>query len=494
MWERIYQLIKIIYKSHFQFEELLLRVEMHQIVNNDDWLSSELQTIFKDTKRSNTQFEINRALVKFEERLSMKSSHDYVSPKLILNNNNESKAWISFGNISEGELLLAEKPLCWATPKIGSSTKEYSFILWKKLIKKCKNDKKLLKSLKMLFPRTQADIKRIRQESESYQIPIKEIKEYFENNIELTNHIKINEALRIYLVVKYNQMSVIMLPELWKNPFKWSEKFLINSLYLKSSYFDHSCSPNVARFYIGTVAIFKALRPIKHNETLSICYIENEYIQDPLWVRNSELNFFCRCKLCRKEGGFTLHDQTSKISEINKESRRHNKRCSLLSRKYIRMLQNLVLEERISIIEDILKESFLSNNQNISSKTPKIVGLDASKLIGFLVHDYISIKNYEKAQTWLNIMYKTNYIKDEHNIPILILLGIISKDIETQKNYFKKAVKLSKTVFGPHVKFFMKRYWLDIKYFGTIIYENTKEKASFLRHISLLIRYIFSNK
>ncbi|OII72993.1 SET domain-containing protein [Cryptosporidium ubiquitum] len=467
---------------------------MHQIVDDDDWLSSELQTIFKETKQSNTRFELKRALVRFEKRLSMNSSRDYVSPKLILSNDNESKAWISFGKISQGELLLAEKPLCWVLPKIRDPTREYSFILWKKLIQKCKDDKKLLKNLKMLFPRTQTDIKRIRQESENYQIPIKEIKDYFESNIELASQIRINEALRIYLVVKYNQMSVNMLPELWKNPFKWSERFSINSLYLKSSYFDHSCSPNVARFYIGTVAIFKALRPIKHNEILSICYIENEYIQDPLWVRNSELNFFCRCKLCQKEGGFTLHEQTSKVSEINKTSKKLNKRCSLLSRKYICMLQGLALEERISIIEDVLKESFLQNDQTIISKVPRLVGLDASKLIGFLIHDYIIIKNYEKAQFWLNIMYKTNRIKDENNIPILILLGMISKDIEIQKKYFQRAVKISKTVFGSHIKFFMKRYWLDIKYFGNILYENTRKKVSYLRHISLLIRHIFSKK
>ncbi|KAH8584250.1 SET domain containing [Cryptosporidium sp. chipmunk genotype I] len=467
---------------------------MHQILDDDDWLSSELQILFKDTQKSYTRNELNKALYGFESRLSTKCAGNYVSPKIVLCSNHESNAWIAFENISKGELLLAEKPLCWVTPKIGNHRKDYSLILWKKLIQKCMNDSKLLKSLKMLFPRTQADIKRIRQESENYKIPVKEISDYFEANTELANKIKFKEALRIYLVVKYNQMSVNILPELWKNPFYWSEIFSINSLYFKSSFFDHSCSPNVARFYVGTVAVFKALRPIKIKEPLSICYIENEYIQDPLWVRNSELNFFCRCKLCQKEGGFTPDEDISKITEINKISKKLNKRCSLISRRYICMLQGLTLEERISVIEDILVKSFLPNDQVNISKAPKLVGLDASKLIGFLVHDYISYKNYEKAQYWLSIMYKVILIKDEHNIPVLILLGLISNDPETQIKHLQKAVKISKTIFGSNVKFFMKRYWLDIKHFVTMLYENKRERISFLRHISFLIRSIFSKK
>ncbi|CAD98646.1 hypothetical predicted protein, unknown function [Cryptosporidium parvum] len=467
---------------------------MHKVLDDDDWLSSELQILFDDTYKSNKREKINKSLYDFENRLSRKRANNYISPKIALNSSQESNTWVAFENISKGELILAEKPLCWITTKIGNHFKDYSLVLWKKLIKKCKNDNKLLRNLKLFFPRTQADIKKIRQESENYKIPIKKISRFYEANPDLANKIRFNEALRIYLVVKYNQMSVSTMPELWKNPFYWTEIFSINSLYFKSSFLDHSCSPNVARFYIGTVAVFRALRPIKRKETLSICYIESEYIQDPLWVRSSELNFFCRCELCQKEGRFSPDESTSRIFEINKISRKLNKRCSLISKKYIYMLQGLSLEERISVIEDILVESFLPNEQVNLSKAQKLVGLDASKLIGFLVYDYISYKNLDKAQYWLDIMYRMIYIKDEHNIPVLIIIGLISKDPEIQEKYFRKAARISETVFGSSIKFFMKRYWLDIKLFGKMLYENKRERTSFLRHISSLIRSIFSRK
>ncbi|KAK9171921.1 SET domain protein [Cryptosporidium meleagridis] len=467
---------------------------MHTVFDDDDWLSSELQILFEDTYKSIKRDQVNKSLYDFENRLSRNRVSNYISPKVVLKSSQESNTLVAFENISKGELILAEKPLCWITTKIGDYLKDYSFILWKKLIKKCKDDKKLLKNLKWFFPRTQADIRKIRQESENYKIPIKRITRFYEDDPDLANKIRFNEALRIYLVVKYNQMSVSTLPELWKNPFYWTDIFSINSLYFKSSFLDHSCSPNVGRFYIGTVAVFRALRPIKRKETLSICYIESEYIQDPLWVRSSELNFFCRCELCQKEGRFSPDVSISKIAEINRISRKLNKRCSLISKKYIYMLQGLSIEERISVIEDILVESFLPNERLNLSKAQKLVGLDASKLIGFLVYDYISCKNIEKAQYWLDIMYKMIHIRDEHNIPVLIIIGLISKDPEIQEKYFRKAARISETVFGSSIKFFMKRYWLDIKLFSQMLYENKRERAHFLRHISSMIRSTFSNK
>lgn len=466
---------------------------MYQAVNNDNWLSSELQNIYNDTKHAETRFDITRAFINFERRLASMDVEDYVSQKIILNSGNECKSWTAFCNIPQGELLLAERSACWVAPRVRKESKNYTLILWKKLIITCCKDKKLSKDLKMLFPRTQADVKKILNESKRYKIPILEIYQFFERNRYLINKIRINEAYRLYLVVKFNQMSVYTLPELWKSPITWPDEFLVNSLYIKSSFFDHSCRPNVARFYIGTVAVFRALKPISQGETLSICYIENEYISDPLWVRNSELNFFCRCEVCQKEGAFSSSEDSQKISEINRKSKKSNKRCSIVSREYISLIQGMPPEERIVAIDRVLRESFLQNSiRSWNSKAPKMVAPDASKLAGFLVHDYIFVRNYDLARFWLNVMYKTIHVKDEHSIPILILSGMISEERRDKIKYFSKAVRVSKTVFGNNVKFFMKRYWVDIKYFGSLLFRNVRERNLSLRRTSYLVRNMFS--
>lgn len=468
-------------------------LKMYQVVNNDSWLSSELQNIYSDTKHAKTRADVARAFTNFERRLSNMHAEDYISPKIVLKNDSGCKSWTAFGRISQGELLLAEKSVCWISPRIGRRPTDYTLILWKKLLHLCGNNKKLCNDLRQLFPRTQADIRKILYESKGCKIPILEIYQFFERNQYLINRIRINEAYRLYLVVKFNQMSVYMLPELWKSPVTWQDKFVVNSLYIKSSFFDHSCRPNVVRFYIGTVAVFKALRPIHQNETLSICYIENEYISDPMWVRNSELNFFCRCNVCQREGTFAFFEDSHTISEANKESKRSNKRCSILSDGYLRMIQEMPPVERIVFIDRIMRERFLQNGIHAGNpNTPKMVSPDASKLAGFLVHDYIYVQNHDMARFWLNVMYESIQIKDEHSIPILILQAIISERRKDKIKYLTKAVRISKTVFGNNVKFFMKRYWLDIKYFSTLLIRTSRKRNLFLRRTSYMIRNIFS--
>ncbi|KAJ1607167.1 SET domain-containing protein [Cryptosporidium canis] len=425
---------------------------MRQVVDSDDWLSSELQMIYSDTRGVRTRSGLSRALLDFEARLSGMRRLDYVSPRITLSRAEDSRSWQAQASISKGELLLAEIPVCWALQAMGDPIKDYSFVLWKELIRICVMNKRVLRGVGRLFPRTQADIGRCIQESKSCKIPVREIRDFFEGSPVLSRRIGIREGIRLYLVVKFNQMSINMLPELWKNPLEWSERFLVSSLYLKSSFFDHSCIPNVARFYIGTVAVFRALRPIQPNETLSICYIESEYIQDPLWIRSSELNFFCRCQKCQREGGFSSDDQHSRISEINRASRRLNKRCSLLTARHISILQGLPIRERISVVNEILTESFIDDDKVRQPSRPKLVGLDASKLIGFLAHDYISIKDFDKAKFWLNFLRDIIKIRDEHHIPILLLLGMISGRGPDQNRYFSKAVRISTTIFGNNIK------------------------------------------
>ncbi|KAF7458535.1 SET domain containing protein [Cryptosporidium felis] len=460
---------------------------MEPISSRDDWLSYELQRTFAETRKICTKFDLSNALINFEERNSRFSSVEFVSPKITLRKDpSGGKNWRSTGTILEGQLILSEKSFSWEIHQFPELPLNSSLLLWKKVIRKCNLSERLFRKLKLLFPRTQSDIEKIRRESSDYKIPSKEIKEYLRIN-NLTN-ISLNDALRLYLVVKFNKMSINFLPELWKNPFHWSETFFINSLYVKSSFFNHSCDPNVGRFFIGTVAIFKALRPIKPNEDLTICYIETEFINDPLWVRCCELNFWCLCHICQREGRFAPTDTKQKISQAIKDSRRINKRSSVLTQTYLGILKRMGVRERALAIEDLLRNNFLNPVQG--SRAPIIVSLDASKLMGFLIHDYVSTRRFQSAKLWLNLMSNIIKVKDEHAIPVFVLLGLISEG-EVKYRYFRKAVRIASAVFGNNVTFFMKRYWKEIRYFGKMLYQSRRERNFYLRRASNLIRELF---
>ncbi|XP_037028896.1 SET and MYND domain-containing protein DDB_G0273589-like [Bradysia coprophila] len=75
-------------------------------------------------------------------------------------------------------------------------------------------------------------------------------------------------------------------------------------IHLFTSYFNHSCIPNVILLVKDSIAICKALRPIKQGEQLFITYIDDEGYGMTEKQRNDQLEmvygFRCQCEFCRK--------------------------------------------------------------------------------------------------------------------------------------------------------------------------------------------------
>lgn len=96
------------------------------------------------------------------------------------------------------------------------------------------------------------------------------------------------------------------------------------SLLLITSYFNHSCCPNVATFRKNNLSICKAILPIRKGEQLFISYVdedEDEYkteVGRQLFLQNS-FGFKCKCSICERgilKNTFTLQDDIAFVNVV----------------------------------------------------------------------------------------------------------------------------------------------------------------------------------
>lgn len=76
------------------------------------------------------------------------------------------------------------------------------------------------------------------------------------------------------------------------------------SLFITSSYVNHSCAPNLSFSDCGNMRIGTVLRPIKKGQQVFVTYLGEERRAGPTFLRQSYLNqefgFQCRCEKCEK--------------------------------------------------------------------------------------------------------------------------------------------------------------------------------------------------
>lgn len=74
------------------------------------------------------------------------------------------------------------------------------------------------------------------------------------------------------------------------------------NVFLVTSYFNHSCLPNVTKLSKNNLSVVKAIQPIKSGQQLFITYLAGDFFERPSVDRNDELesgyNFRCKCELC----------------------------------------------------------------------------------------------------------------------------------------------------------------------------------------------------
>jgi hypothetical protein len=96
------------------------------------------------------------------------------------------------------------------------------------------------------------------------------------------------DRARIPDIVKYNALSIETCAEQLCHASRYNQLSGLG-LYNDPSLFNHACQPNVARFCIGEVAVFRTNQEVPRGDELCISYIESELLTEPLVVRNEAL-------------------------------------------------------------------------------------------------------------------------------------------------------------------------------------------------------------
>lgn len=110
--------------------------------------------------------------------------------------------------------------------------------------------------------------------------------------------------LRNLQVLQFNAHEVYeMLRGSRKNLKPWKHVAIGLAIYPTAAYFNHSCHPGVARYFIGKEMVFKTLHPVPKGEEVAENYGYAFYLK-PRPERRKELEarywFQCRCVACEK--------------------------------------------------------------------------------------------------------------------------------------------------------------------------------------------------
>ena len=129
-----------------------------------------------------------------------------------------------------------------------------------------------------------------------------------------------------------------------------------------ASLFNHSCDPNVFRYSLGDILVFRAARDIQPGEELFISYIPNEVLCEPRRIRRDFLgdrDFTCSCQKCMQgetELGIQIErlgvQMRAELRTLSREDRIENIQ-EFLADSAERLLHSDQLELRIMLATDL---------------------------------------------------------------------------------------------------------------------------------------------
>ena len=126
---------------------------------------------------------------------------------------------------------------------------------------------------------------------------------------------------RIPWIVYYNAMVIEQNVELLCYDRLFSD-YCGDGLYIKSSFFNHDCTPNCIRIFIGDICIVRAIKDIKAKEECCFSYIANEYLCENYRLRNYQLPFECLCSKCIEQR--TQYANETNANDKEKENNTNN--------------------------------------------------------------------------------------------------------------------------------------------------------------------------
>ena len=174
---------------------------------------------------------------------------------------------------------------------------------------------------------------------------------------------------------------------------------LCYGLYIKSSFFNHSCEPNCFYYGIANLLIVKAIKNINKGEELTVSYIEPK----PAYMRKNELlkwEFNCECKYCKEEADICNKDSYFKIFDT-----------------YVK-IQNIMVNQGINSYEqletklDVFQQDTIFNMiMNMIEKNVFDYEDNNLKFLYFIFFKCIAVVmgHFDKQKDFANFMFEKSY-------------------------------------------------------------------------------------
>jgi hypothetical protein len=257
--------------------------------------------------------------------------------------------------------------------------------------------------------------------------------------------------LRLPLIIRYNCLSVETGSELFVHPNQERGGHIALSgtgLYYHPSYFNHSHTPNVARYSIGDVMFFVSNRGIKCGEELCISYIESEHLCENPRVRTNllDMDFEENSVHVVVDGAETTYP----IIDLDMQDE----------------LMSIHPIERLDEIKRLLKQA-TSDTVTLDDEGEELRWFksDAHQLRIILALTYDSIGQHTNAlKEWEQcIVFVKEHLPpcDESAVALYVqgaLCAQASGQWSTVKAYSKLAMETHDLLFGGGVQFFRQRY------------------------------------
>ncbi|KAF4741717.1 hypothetical protein FOZ62_017031 [Perkinsus olseni] len=237
-------------------------------------------------------------------------------------------------------------------------------------------------------------------------------------------------------------------------------------LYAKASGFNHSCSPNVNRFAIGTCQHFVTNRAINRGEQLTISYFEHEYLSSSLAVRRKQLesrDFICACSRCvddekeSREAGHTEEEEGEREMTVLPEDLNDSLAVATASQR-----------SRSEMCTELLNRSFRSADP----QNRQVLGTKAliETLIWLAVSE-LQLQNYDKTdEAWAaayNVITE-NMPPNDESLALCLMhrtaANLFERNYTMANRLARLLVRQHSFTFGLSYKLMRQRYSLEVAY------------------------------
>ena len=242
-----------------------------------------------------------------------------------------------------------------------------------------------------------------------------------------------------------------------------------DAIYLKGSFFNHDCSPNLNRYFIGDILVVKAVKDIKVGEECTFSYLETEHLCESESFRSSRLPFDCNCEKCilERSENDESHDDDEKDDSDEEEEEESEDDDLIFDETQCASLFSMEPSKRIEIIGELMKVHDLRHCDIISGYTAKAMA-------------YLELKRFgDAAKCWMQCVdcIKRSFGEiHEHMVPFYLQcilckiaelipkrndIEIIKKNQDVMK-LIQKMLKVHDTCFGGGSLFFLQRYSTEL--------------------------------